>query len=194
MTLAVAAVFGLIGGAAVNMIGLNTAAFAQESGKAKTTKDKKPPAADDSKGKIITAREIRLAGDDGKVVARLKTSTHKEAGEQVMLVLSDTAGKERVRLFAAEKASGLDLCDESGKARIQFGQSSVGAPGSRCSMSMNDGEGQPKVEFDLTAMGALNCKITNNNGSGAQLFASVFKEKPMFQLVGNGGGEVWKAP
>lgn len=194
LTLTVAAVFGLIGGASVNVLGINGVASAQDTAKPKSAKEKKPAASADGKDKIVTAKEFRLVGEGGKVVAKLATGKHREAGDHVTLTLSDVNGKDRVRVYAAEKGTGLDLCDEEGKSRVVLLQNSVGAQGSKCAFQILDADGQIRIGADLSAFGALTCKALNGNGSGAQLFASVFKEAPFFQLVGNGGSEVFKAP
>lgn len=186
LVLAVAAITGLIGGAAGPWLLTPPAAHAQDNGSSGKKKKKK--------SNIVKAKEFRLIDDDGNVLARLGSKDDREMGRKVSWTLYDSKGQERVVLFASDRATGLDLRDANGKSRLVLSQNSVGSGGSsRCMFLLNDNDGKSRVKFDLATMGAMTAACTNTNGSGWQLISSVFKAQPLFRLVGNGGGQVWAA-
>ncbi|MCZ6698967.1 MAG: hypothetical protein O7F76_06545 [Planctomycetota bacterium] len=181
--LAVAAVSGFVGGAVVPWLTTPQSAMAQDS----QSKKKK-------KKKIVKAHKIQLIDNDGTVLAELSSGDDREMGKKVTLSLFDRSGKSRVRLFAADRATGLEFSDSSGNDRIVLSENSVGAGGSsRIQLLLKDSGGASRVKFDLSTFGAMTALIVNSSGAGIELVASVFKEVPLFRVVRRGGSEVWKA-
>lgn len=181
LVLVVAAISGLIGGAVGPLLTTPQTAMAQDN------KSRK-------KRKVVKANKIQLVDDDGKVLAELDSEDDREMGKKVTWSLFDGSGKSRVRLFAADRATGLELADMNGKDRIVLSESSVGAGGSsRIQLILKDAGGAARVKFDLSTFGAMTSLVSNVSGAGIELVASVFKDAPLFRVLGNGGSEVWKA-
>ncbi len=182
--LAVAAVSGFVGGAVVPWLTTPQSAMAQDS----QSKKKK-------KKKVVKANKFQLIDTDGTVLAELSSGDDREMGKKVTLSLFDGSGKSRVRLFAADRATGLEFSDNNGKDRIVLSENSVGSArgGSRIQLLLKDGGGAPRVKFDLSTFGAMTALISNSSGAGIELVASVFKDVPLFRVVRRGGSEVWKA-
>ena len=184
-TLVVAGMAGLVGGAVSPWIMGTKPAVAQDRDFVM--------APDKQKGKVIKAKEFRLIGEGGKTLAKLKATDDREMGSKVTLSMYDGSGKERVALFAADRASGVELRDAGATNRIVLSESSVGAQASRGQLNSNGGKGKPRVKFDLSVFGAMTALVTNASGAGMELVASVFKDAPFFRLVGRGGSQVWLA-
>lgn len=183
----VTATAGLIGGAISPYLSVGGRVVAQDRA-LPIMKDPKP-----SKGKVFRAKSFILVDDDGKKLAELGSETEHDMGQRAMLKLFDGSGKDRVVIFAADKATGIEMLDADGKSRFVLSDNAVGMSSSRCQFLMNDAEGKPRVKFDLSSFGAMTALVSNGAGAGIELVASVFKEKPLFRLLGKGGGQVWEA-
>ena len=79
-------------------------------------------------GERLTAREIRLVDEQGKVWARLGRSQRAEPYRG--LILNDSSGQERLRLAVSEDGNGgLVMSDSQGRFRAALTVSSTGIPG-----------------------------------------------------------------
>ncbi|MEE8584487.1 MAG: hypothetical protein V3T83_06495 [Acidobacteriota bacterium] len=81
-----------------------------------------------SAGQVLTAREIRLVDEQGRIWARMGSS--EAAAQHRGLILNDESGQERLRLaVSAEGNGGLVLSDAQGRFRAALTVSSTGIPG-----------------------------------------------------------------
>ncbi len=105
-------------------------------------------------GQVLTVREIRLVDDQGRIWARMGSSS--EASRHRGLILNDESGQERLRLALAEQGNGgLVLSNAQGRFRAALTVSDSGIPG----MALTDQsgamrflllvaqEGSPEMDF-----------------------------------------------